>query len=231
MESWPDSIRALPLCYPRAYYPAFIKTLAWINEREKSTIVYSAGDGLWKWLDYPLVQTHNLINTRMHTHTEARTCIKPLQNLFQVLPVTIITYSKYKKQSWAILIFFFFLQQPGPFSVVYIHVISSLISSEAKLALWFYLITRKIYCQGWGCGASLSSALPSAVSRILTPASSASSTATANYSLDAWKSSEGKGEGTLPILKRHLTRIPPLPFLSSSHQKCKKYIPMLFFFF
>lgn len=38
---------------------------------------------------------------------------------------------------------FLFFQQQGPFSVVYIHVISSLISSEAKLALWFYSITRR----------------------------------------------------------------------------------------
>lgn len=45
-----------------------------MNEK-KSAIVYSAGDGLWKWLDYPLVQTHNLINTctQAHSHTHTHT--------------------------------------------------------------------------------------------------------------------------------------------------------------
>lgn len=150
--------------------------------------------------------TQSYKHTHAHTHTHrVRTHTyrhAPLQNLLKVLPITIITYFKYDKQSWVILISFLFFfpgAKPGPFSVFYIHVISSLISSEAKLALWFYLITRKIFCQGWGFCASLGSALPSAVTRTLAPASPISSTSTVNCRLDAWKLSGGKGEVTIQL--------------------------------
>lgn len=84
---------------------------------------------------YKYMHTHKHASTdTTRTHTDAHKCIKPLQNLLKVLPITTVAYFKHERQSWANFSFFFF-QQLGPFSVVYIHVISSLISSEAKLAL------------------------------------------------------------------------------------------------
>lgn len=61
-------------------------------------------------------------------------------------------------------------------------------------------------------------------------ASSTSSTTSPNYSLDAWKLTEGKDEDTLSSLKPHLTRIPPLRFFYSPATKNARNIFLCCFF-
>lgn len=65
-------------------------------------------------------QSYKHIHARTNTHTGMHMNKKPLQNLLKVLPVTIITYFKYKQQSLVVSFFFSFGATTGPiFSALY----------------------------------------------------------------------------------------------------------------